>query len=232
MKRKFTLIVAVMCALLTATTIKSYAQTPAPFTGPSDNTTAAPATAGTVMQVLCAGGAISLRGPADPTGQYQWYKVNPQGASVLVKNGTSGDNAYTETAAGAGYYTYKLVQTNANGCTSTTSDPFQIYVLPAINATVVSSSPSVCEKSQTIANLTITGLNASYSYTYQWTRNGVDISGATTNTYVASEANTSATPISYGVKISYTLNPSCTQAATPVSINVNPVPTKPVITLN
>lgn len=198
-------------------------------TGPSDATTAPPTNASDVDQVLCFGSTISLKGPVDGGAsykKYQWYKLDASGNKQLVKEGT--DNSYTETSDGAGYYTYQLVTVNTNDCSSDISDPFKVYVLPQLNPTITSvgNASTVCEKGQSTLTLTADAGNTNFAYTYQWTRNGTDIAGATSNTYQVTEQSSGS--INYGVKVSYTLNNGCSQTASQ-TITVIPVPTKPVI---
>lgn len=198
--------------------------------GPSDGTSAPPTSAASVSQVLCAGSTISLKGPVDASNanykKYQWYKLDSNGNKQLVKDGT--ENTYTEVSDGAGYYTYQLVITNTNDCSSDISDPFKVYVLPTLtpNITAGGNVTAVCEKGASTTTLTANISNTNFTYTYQWTRNGVDISGANTNTYTVTEQT--AGDITFGVKVAYTLNGTCSQTATQI-INVIAVPTKPVI---
>jgi hypothetical protein len=200
------------------------------ITGPSDGTSAPPASAASVSQVLCAGSTISLKGPVDASNanykRYQWYKLDSNGNKQLVKDST--DNSYTEVSDGAGYYTYQLVITNTNDCSSDISDPFKVYVLPTLTPTITAAGnvTAVCEKGASSTTLTANVSNTNFTYNYQWTRNGTDISGATSNTYTVTEQT--AGDITFGVKVSYSLNSTCTQTATQ-TINVIALPTKPVI---
>ena len=199
-------------------------------TGPSDGTSAPPTSAASVSQVLCAGSTINLKGPVDASNanykRYQWYKLDSNGNKQLVKDST--DNSYTEVSDGAGYYTYQLVITNTNDCSSDISDPFKVYVLPTLTPTITAAGnvTAVCEKGASSTTLTANVTNTNFTYNYQWTRNGTDISGATGNTYTVTEQT--AGDITFGVKVSYSLNSTCTQTATQ-TINVIALPTKPVI---
>lgn len=223
----YSFIKATLTILLFTATMAVFAQTVTP--GPSDATTAAPTSAASVAQVLCFGSTISLKGPTDPGNtykKYQWYKIDNTGTKQLAKEGT--DNLYTETSAGAGYYSYQLVILNTNDCSSDISDPFKVYVLPELTPTIAAAGnvTTVCEKGQSSTVLTANVANTSFTYTYQWTRDGVDIPGATTNTYTVTEQT--AASINFGVKVAYSLNGTCAQTATQ-SITVVPVPVKPVI---
>ncbi|QJD96635.1 hypothetical protein HH214_12460 [Mucilaginibacter robiniae] len=233
MKQRFTLIKVAVVFWLTIFSLSAFAQSStssaSPFAGPSDATTAPPATAtdAGLGQVLCAGSTITLKGDADPSvSKYQWYKVNSSGTKTLVYEGTT--NSYTETAAGAGYYIYYLVKVNSNTCTSDVSDPFKLYVLPALNPTVDGGN-SVCEKNQSTTDLKVAGLDSRFSYTYQWTRNGSNITtDGTSATYTVKEAT--AGTVKYAVNVAYTLKSSCTATSPDKSVTVVPVPTKPTIT--
>jgi hypothetical protein len=223
----YSFIKATLTIFLFAATMAVFAQSVTP--GPSDATTAPPASASAVAQVLCYGSTISLKGPADPGStykKYQWYKIDNAGNKQLAKDGT--DNTYTEVSTGAGYYAYQLVITNTNDCSSDISDPFKVYVLPQLTPAITPTGnvTSVCEKGASTTILTASVANTNFTYTYQWTRNGTDIAGANTNTYTVTEQT--AGSVTFGVKVAYTLNNSCTQTATQV-ITVVPVPVKPVI---
>jgi len=224
MKNKFTILKASFTLLLAIIISSAFAQTP--FAGPSDAVTAPPATAASVSQVICSAGQIQLKTTATAGYTYQWYKKNPAGGAMqLVQQGSS--STYTETPSGAGYYTYELVVINSNGCTSIYSDPFNIFVLPPITAAITASSATVCATGQTSSTLSATPVNGGgYTYTYQWTRNSVDISGATSPTYTVNEPT--AATVTFGVTVAYSLNTNCSSSATQ-TITVIAVPTKPVI---
>ncbi len=200
-------------------------------TGPSDGTSAPPPT-GTADKIICSSGTISIFGPqnggVDYPG-YQWYKLDASGTPHLT---TSTTRTYTETPTGPGYYKYQLVTVNANGCTSPASDTYTIYVLPPLTVSITTSNPSntICANNQNSIILTANPSNPTgYTYTYQWTRNGVNIPGATNSTYTLSEAT--AGSVTMGVIVSYSLNSTCPGTATQ-SITIDAIPTKPTIGAN
>lgn len=229
MKLKLLLKVQVFCLSFFVLIVKVNAQVTV-LNGPSDNASNPPTSASLVNQVLASGSTISLKignSPATATDIiYQWYKLNNTGVKYLVQS--SSNSTYVETATGAGYYTYQMVISNSNQCTSEISDPFKIYVLPALNPTIAASNSTVCSNGTSTATLTSNPGSSNYSYLYQWALNGTDITGATAATYTTT-ANAIGSN-SYSVKVSYALSPANFGTTTQI-INVIPVPTKPAITV-
>jgi len=228
MKKIYVLLTILLTLGLASFTTNSFAQA---ASGPSDATSAPPVNATDVGKVLCAGTNISITGPQDAGNvdfaAYQWYKLDASGNKQLTSVTT---RTYTETPTGPGYYTYELVTVNASGCTSPISDPFKIYVLPALTATITTPNSTVCAGVGTTVLTANPTPATGYVYTYQWTRNGTNIAGATSNTYAVSGENTPGI-VTFGVNIAYVLNPTCTTTATD-AITIAPVPTKPTIAAN
>lgn len=201
--------------------------------GPSDPTSPPPP-AGTANKIICSGQNISINGPQDAGGvdyaSYIWYKLDASGVAQIVPGATT--RTYTETTTDPGYYNYEVVTVNASGCTSPISDPFKIFVLPPLTVAITTSNTNntICSNNQSSIVLTATPSNAAaYTYNYQWTRNGTDIPGATSNTYTLSE--TASGSVTMGVNVTYTLNTTCAGSATQV-ITISPVPDKPTISAN
>ncbi len=196
--------------------------------GPSDATTAPPSSASAVGTVLAVGGTVSVKAgtsgtpPSDVV--YQWYKLDSTGVKHLVQSGNS--NTFQETATAPGYYTYQLVMSNSNQCTSQISDPFQVYVLPTLSPSIAVSNGTICANGSSTATLSANAGNSRYAYLYQWSLNGADISGATSATYSATATSTGSS--SYAVRVAYALSPNLTGSASQ-TINVVAVPSKPAI---
>ena len=200
--------------------------------GPSDTTVLTTANASTVAKILCYGQNISISGPKETAttdyAKYNWYKEDAAGVKQLITGSTG--RTYTETTGAAGYYKYYVVTENANGCISPVSDVLSIYVLPQLIVDITTPNSSICATSGTTVLTASVTPASGYTYTYQWTRNGTAITGATNSTYTVAGETTAAT-VSFGVTVAYALNSTCSSSATE-SIIVTPLPTKPLITAN
>jgi hypothetical protein len=244
MKKTFTLLQASIIILMsTFISFKASAQAPTFFSGPSDGTTAPPASAAAVGKIVCAGGTISLSATTpNPTSTYVWRKKNSSNTFVVALGpGAAGANtSYSETPSAAlssaGYYTYTVEEINSNGC-STISNPITVFVLPPITPAIAGATP-FCAGGQGSATLSVTGLvtTPNYAYNYQWSKNGTDISaafGGTGATLPVTE--TTAGTYSFAVKVTFALSTGltapCAYTATQAMV-VNPLPSTPVITIN
>jgi hypothetical protein len=234
MKKTFILLQAsIIVLMLTFISQKASAQF---FSGPSDATTLPPTLPlpAAVGKVICSGGTISLTAAGTLGSTYTWYKT-PLGGGTAVQVQPAGAvniTSYTETATTAGYYTYYVDQTNSTGC-STRSNPITVFVLPSLTPQITGPA-AVCASNQTTANLKVTpsSLLPGYTYTYQWTKDGVNIAGANSDNYTVSES-TVAPSISFAVKVGIDLNTTCTpNTSNALSIAVIAQPLPPTITIN
>jgi gliding motility-associated-like protein len=134
---------------------------------------------------VCSGTAITLTSSA--ASAYQWFK-----------NGVAVNGATTQNfiVYDSGSYTVQVL--NSLGCTSTLSNT---------EATVVSTPPTadISEGAVLAMNSTCNGtpINLTVSTnvtgaTYQWTKDGVDITGATSTTYNATDAGLYRVKVSKG----------------------------------
>ncbi len=197
--------------------------------GPSDTVTPPPSNAANVNGIFCFGQNVAIIGPQDigniDFATYHWYKIDVLGNAQLTA--VTG-RTYTETTAAPGYYNYRLIVKNTAGCISPISDVFSGFVLPQLNVAITSLSNSICANTGTTVLTAIPSVATGYTFNYQWTRNGINIPGATANTYTLTGERTPTT-VSIGVNISYTLNPGCTATGTH-NITITPLPAKPGIT--
>lgn len=154
---------------------------------------------------ICSGSSTIITGP-DSASAYHWFKDS-------VQVGT--DKALTVTEAGS----YQLGIDNILGCTSPLSDAVIVHILVPIVVTISSPLTSVCAVATNSVLLTANSVDG---VAYQWTRNGVPISGATQQTYSVSDTVTST----YGVNVSY---PQGCSAFASKLITVIPIPNKPLV---
>ena len=229
MKKRFQALTPFFIALMLMVSTAASAQV---ASGPSDATTAPPATAAAVAKVLCAGTDISMSAPQDGTvdfAKYHWYKIDVNGVKQEVTAITG--RTYTETPTTAGYYNYVVVTENANGCTSPVSDVFKVFVLPPLSVTITTPTTSMCAVTTNESLLTAVVTPATgYAINYQWNKAGVAINGATSSTYNVTGQTTAAT-LTYGVTVTYALNTTCPATDTQ-DIIITPLPTKPTIAAN
>ncbi|HEU5080685.1 MAG TPA: DUF4082 domain-containing protein [Opitutaceae bacterium] len=131
--------------------------------------------------------SFSVTASGSATLKYQWQK---NGASISGANSATYSIA---SAASADAGTYTVVVSNSAG--STTSKAATLTVSSATTAPTA-TAPSITSQP---ASITVaTGASASFSvstsgtapFTYQWRKNGVNISGATSATYTISSVTT------------------------------------------
>lgn len=220
-------LIAIVSLFILVNTVQAQVTT---VKGPSDAVSSPPASASSVSQVLASNSNIALKiGTASPSADviYQWYKMDNTGTKRLVQNSNS--PTLSETPSGAGYYTYQLVVSNSNQCSSEISDPFKVYVLPALQPTIAASSSTVCTNGTSTSLLTANPGSDKYSYQYQWMLNGGAISGATGSTYTT-PGNISNGDNTFTVKVAYVLSTTTTGTANQV-VTAVPVPVKPTVTV-
>jgi alpha-tubulin suppressor-like RCC1 family protein len=146
---------------------------------------------------------------------YQWFK---DGSAITGATTTTYSIAST-TAASAGNYT--LVATNWLG--STTSAVAALTVISPVSITTQPTAQTVIAGNTATFSVVATG---SAPLTYQWSKDGVAISGATAATYSIA-ATTAANAGSYTVLITNSVG-SVTSA--PATLTVNPAGVAPSIT--
>jgi uncharacterized protein (TIGR02145 family) len=158
---------------------------------------------------ICQGGSVVLQTATGSGFQYTWMK---NGMSMM-----NASNNATFTAMSPGTYTVKIV--TPSGCVMY-SNPITVSFLVNPTASIsASGSLNICAGS----SVTLSAANNANSVTYQWRKNGINISGATAQTYVVTQSGT------YTVVIA---NQACPSTSAVVSnsltVQVFPVP-NPII---
>jgi mannan endo-1,4-beta-mannosidase len=148
---------------------------------------------------FCAGGNVLLKANVAKGYTYKWYKDN----NVIV-----GATSSTYTASVAGSYT---VAVTATGTCTTTSSAI-IVTIGGPMATITATGPTIFCAGGSVALNASTGTG----YTYQWLKDGTNISGATSASNIANASGT------YTVKIT---SGTCNNTSVGTSVTVNALPT-------
>lgn len=121
---------------------------------------------------FCSGGSTVLNANTGTALNYQWKRdgTNISGATTA---------SYSATQSGS----YAVTVTNASAC-STTSNPVIVTVKPLPTATITfATSTTFCSGSNVVLNA-----NTGTGFTYQWMKDGNNISGATATSFTASQS--------------------------------------------
>jgi hypothetical protein len=145
---------------------------------------------------VCNGNGVTLKANTGAGLTYQW-KVN----NVDINGAT--DSMYTAYTSGS----YKVKVTNSCGSTSSAAKVVTINPLPAVSISANGTTTFCTGGSVTLTAVGDTGL------TYQWRKNNVNISGATTASYIASTTG------SYNVIATNSFG--CTSSSNAVSVTAN-----------
>ncbi len=149
---------------------------------------------------FCQGGSVVLNANTGGGLTYQWRK---DGANISGATSAS----YTASTSGA----YKVIVTNANACYDSSSVVnVVVNSLPSATATAASAT-TFCQGGSVIINA-----NTGSGLTYQWRKDGANISGATASSYTATSSG------SY--KVVVTNSSSCTDSSSAISVTVNVLP--------
>jgi PKD repeat protein len=132
---------------------------------------------------------------------YQWSK---DGSAI------TGATGYRYAATQNG--NYQVTVTNASGCSDTASSISVLFNVPPAAPISFSGTGIICQgQTVTVRTSLLSGVS------YSWSLNNVPISGATGNSYAATESG--------NYRVTVTSNATgCSTISSPASITVNPVP--------
>ncbi|MFC5269296.1 T9SS type A sorting domain-containing protein [Adhaeribacter terreus] len=158
---------------------------------------------------FCQGGSVVLTGASTTTGvTYSW---------LLNGNAITGATTATYTANAAG--NYRVVATNATGCTDTSATTtVTVNPLPAKPTVTPAGTAAICQGSSVV----LTGASTSTGVTYSWLLNGNAITGATAATYTANAAG--------NYRVVATNATGCTDTSTVTAVSISAAPVTPTIT--
>ncbi|TAF33944.1 MAG: T9SS C-terminal target domain-containing protein [Cytophagales bacterium] len=157
---------------------------------------------------ICAGNTATLTASSalgSPT--YQWYSAATGGTLLFT------GNPYTTTSLAS--TTSFWVSVNGGSCESSRTEVV-VNVVSGTSASISPSSGTICAGGSVLLTA-----SPSTGVTYQWKKDGVNIAGSTSGTYLATTSG------NYTVVISTVGPPSCSAESGIVTITVNPVPAAP-----
>jgi uncharacterized delta-60 repeat protein len=158
-------------------------------------------------QTVCSGSAASFSVTASGTGAtYQWKK---DGADI---NGATSSTYSIASATAANAGQYSVAVTGSCGTVTSTTVALVVKTPPAISTQPVSKT--ACAGAQATFSVTATG----GALTYQWRKDGANISGATGSSYTITPV-LSASAGSYDVVIANGCGSPLTSAAATLTVN-------------
>lgn len=156
---------------------------------------------------ICSGDSISLLTNATPGNTYKWLRNG---------NVVSGANASTYFTSTGG--TYVCVQSNA--CGNDTSNLVTITVKPLPSASISATSTTIICTDDSVQLNGVAAANRSY----QWLRNGLNISGAYSATYFAKQSG------KYRLIVTNTIT-GCTKSGNTITVSAIALPPATVTAL-
>jgi len=157
---------------------------------------------------FCSGGSVILSTPTSTNYTYKWLKN-----SILISGATSSSLSINS----SGNYAVE-VNESSSGCVYT-SLPVSVVVNSLPVATVSANGSTTFCAGGNVGLVSNSGLGL----TYQWKKNGLNITGATSSTYSATSTS------SY--KCLVTNSNGCSRASNTIFVTVNPLPTASISAL-
>ena len=154
---------------------------------------------------FCQGGKLILNSAGSSTSSYQWYSG---GSAISLATNTT----YRANSSGS----YQLLATDINtGCTALSS-PVNVTVNPLPFTTVTASGPTT----RCAGDSVILSTNNVSGNTYQWTVDGIKISGANSNVIAARASG--------NYKVIVTNSTSCTDSSAGTPVSFQALPSAPI----
>ncbi len=156
---------------------------------------------------FCAGGSVTISVPLVAGTTYQWYKN-----FVAIPGAISSSYAANST----GNYYVKVI-TTVTTCTANSANT--VVTVNALPVPVITANGpiSFCAG----GNVSMTATPTGSGITYAWQMNGSAIPGATSSSYSATASGNYTCMVTNGN--------NCTGTSNTIAVNVNPLPTQPVI---
>jgi hypothetical protein len=150
---------------------------------------------------ICAGGSATLSVPTGTGQNYQW---------IQTSGNITGATTNTYTTGTAGTYSVR-VTINSTGCSATSAlATVNVNALPTATVSFVGSA-SACQGDTVWLNA-----NTGSGLTYQWSRNGSALPGATSSSYPATTTGAYTVTVTNGN--------NCSTTSTQTNVTVNPRP--------
>ncbi|MBK5721291.1 hypothetical protein JGH11_10450 [Dysgonomonas sp. Marseille-P4677] len=179
-------------------------------------------------------GAVIVTVPANFSAKYQWWVKAPSAASSVKVPATEGGlNSILKispTAIGQ-YYYYCEVSNATCGSTSMTSATYSVFVEDAPPACVgptgitpgnTTSHTIESEQLLILGPVTVTYPSGTPASSYQWFRNGTEISGQQSNTYTVKETVSTQTTFTYKCVVKNAACPDSGSKEVSFTVTVNP----------
>lgn len=192
-----------------------------------------------VGKVFCLNDGITIPATAIEGGDavsYNWSRISGSDVSGSIESAGSTANGvdFVDNPSAPGYYIYRVVGVNADGCESPYAE-IMVYLLPNISIEIANNGATeYCIGTSPGTTITATpttdpSVSEVFAYSIAWFKDGSQISGETgsTLTLAAGDDYKGA----YTATAKFEIEPTCSEGTSnTVTIEENTLPTKPVIT--
>jgi len=182
-----------------------------------------------VFQTICTSTSTTLTANIPTIGSGSWSFISGPNTNLSQLSSLTANNATFTPAGGVG--TYRLRWTIANSPCNNSVSSVNITVVSSVTPTITISTASNTVCSGTSVTFTASATGGGAGPLYQWTKNGTNITGANSITYVA----TAGTNFVNGdiIRCVLTSNASCRTAtnvtSSGITMTVNPLVTPSIV---